>query len=233
VNVLIIAVTASRRVGVASDVEALTASGANVTLLTSRADAWPGLDPRVRVVDLAEAEGRMPLVSSLRRASAAARGLLGGRRAGTVPARPDRSPEPAPVPAGPPADQGRRPDGTVGSPGPAPSRAMGSGRPGTGASRPRELARRVYRGVRPWLLWRAARRSVLPALDLGSMDLVLVADAQAVPIGWHVARGHPHTEVAFALDRARLVPGDGPTMPYGGRGPSDEAVAERGEEWRS
>jgi len=231
VNVLIIAVTASRRVGVASDMDALTASGANVTLLTSRVDAWPGLDPRVRVVDLAEAEGRMPLVSLLRRASAAARGLLGGRRAATVPPRPDRSPEPAPVPAGPPADQGQGRDGTVASPGP--SRAMGSGRPGTGASRPRELARRVYRGVRPWLLWRAARRSVLPALDIDSMDLVLVADAQAVPIGWHVARAHPHTEVAFALDRARLAPGDGPTMPYGGRGPRDEAVAERGEEWRS
>jgi hypothetical protein len=60
-----------------------------------------------------------------------------------------------------------------------------------------------------------------------------VADAQAIPIGWHVARAHPHLEVTFALDRARLSTGCGPTMPYGGRGPSDEAVAERGEEWRS
>ena len=230
-NVLIIAVTASRRVGVASDIEALTASGANVTLLTSRVDAWPGLDPRVRVVDLAEAEGRMPLVASLRRASTAARDLLGGRRAATGLPRPDRSPESAPVPAGPPADQEQVPDGAVASP--SPSRATGSGRAGTGASRPRDLARRAYRGVRPWLLWRAARRSVLPTLDLASMDLVLVADAQAVPIGWHVARAHPHTEVTFTLDRARLAPGDGPTMPYGGRGPRDEAVAERGEEWRS
>ena len=227
-NVLIIAVTASRRIGVASDIEALAASGAAVTLLTSRADAWPGLDPRVRVVDLAEAEARMPVVSLARRTATAARGLLARGRGPTASPQEARHLEPASGPAGhldgamagdrPQQDSGPRPEA-------APPRPAAAG--------PRELARRAYRGVRPWLLWRVARRSVLPALDLGATDLVVVADAQAIPIGWHVARAHPHLEVTFALDRARLSTGCGPTMPYGGRGPSDEAVAERGEEWRS
>jgi hypothetical protein len=63
-----------------------------------------------------------------------------------------------------------------------------------------------YRAVRPWVLWRSTRSVLLPDIDLGAVDLVLLADAQAVSIGWHLAKARPDLPVTFALDRSTLPP---------------------------
>jgi hypothetical protein len=61
-----------------------------------------------------------------------------------------------------------------------------------------------YRAIRPWVLWRSTRSVLLPDLDLSSIDLVLLADAQAVSIGWHLARARADLPVTFSLDRSSL-----------------------------
>ena len=44
---------------------------------------------------------------------------------------------------------------------------------------------------------------------MSSADQVVVQDAAAITLGWHLARRHPDLDVAFTLDRSRipLVPG--------------------------
>ncbi|MGJ7442410.1 hypothetical protein [Aquipuribacter sp. MA13-6] len=66
----------------------------------------------------------------------------------------------------------------------------------------RRVFMRGYRVLRPWLLWRVARRDVLPRLDVASFDEVVVGDSHAIPLGWHLARLHPDLKVGFSLDRA-------------------------------
>lgn len=65
-----------------------------------------------------------------------------------------------------------------------------------------------YKLVRPYVLWRAAVRTVVPQLDLGPDDEVVVVDSQAIPMAWRLARRHPWLRVGFALDRDRYVPRD-------------------------
>ena len=66
----------------------------------------------------------------------------------------------------------------------------------------RKLFLRLYKAVRPYLLWRVARRDVLPLLDLASVREVVVADSHAIPLGWHLARLHPELKIGFSLDRS-------------------------------
>lgn len=58
-----------------------------------------------------------------------------------------------------------------------------------------------YARVRPWVLWRAARRRVVPRLELDRHppDLIIVADGLSTPIGWHLARRYPAAGVGFSL----------------------------------
>jgi glycogen(starch) synthase len=65
-----------------------------------------------------------------------------------------------------------------------------------------------YKVVRPYVLWRAAARTVVPRLELAPDDEVVVVDSQAIPLGWRLARRHPWLRVGFALDRDRYVPRD-------------------------
>jgi hypothetical protein len=60
-----------------------------------------------------------------------------------------------------------------------------------------------YHQVRPWLLWRVARRAVLPRLDVSSADQIIVGDTLAVPVGWHIAQLAPDAKIGFALVRER------------------------------
>ena len=62
-----------------------------------------------------------------------------------------------------------------------------------------------YGRVRPYVLWRAARRRVLPrmGLDREPPDLIVVADGLSTPIGWHLVRKHPDAGVGFSLADAR------------------------------
>ena len=60
-----------------------------------------------------------------------------------------------------------------------------------------------YKVVRPAVLWRAADDLVSRRVDLDAVSEVVLADAHAVPLGWHLARRHPQLRVSFSLDRAR------------------------------
>ncbi len=74
-----------------------------------------------------------------------------------------------------------------------------------------------YRVLRPYLLWRVARRDLLPAVDPGALREVVVVDSQAVPLGWRLARRYPGLTVTLSLDRAAY--GDAP----GGDAPAEAA----------
>lgn len=60
---------------------------------------------------------------------------------------------------------------------------------------------RWYGFVRPWFLWRATRRHIVPQLD-GPWDVIIVGDALSTPIGWKLARRLPQASVGFSLDEA-------------------------------
>ncbi len=68
---------------------------------------------------------------------------------------------------------------------------------------------RAYKIARPYLLWRVARRVVLPNLALRpGEDEVVVVDSQAVPLAWRLARRHPALKVSFSLDRTAYETGE-------------------------
>jgi hypothetical protein len=68
----------------------------------------------------------------------------------------------------------------------------------------------LYANVRPFVLWRTARRHVLAGLH--APDLVVVGDGLSSPVGWHLIRRYPAAGVGFSLaeaeeDRARARQG--------------------------
>jgi hypothetical protein len=77
---------------------------------------------------------------------------------------------------------------------------------------PNKVLARFYKLVRPYLMWRAARRQALRKVDWDAVEQAVVSDSHAIPIGWHLARRHPKLPVAFELDRA----------PYLDRTPADQ-----------
>lgn len=143
-GVLLVAIGTTRSRAVTDTAEFLLARGVDVDLLTVESAPWQagGLDPRVRLHTLAEAERRHPLAAFgrlVRRVSKAAH------------------------------DQGYA---------------------------------KVYRLLRPYVMWRAARTTVARELDWSSVEQLVICDSHAIPIGWHLARRHPRLTVGFELDRA-------------------------------
>ena len=61
---------------------------------------------------------------------------------------------------------------------------------------------KFYRILRPYVLWRVSRRYALPKVDFNQVDLFVIVDSAAIPIGWHLARMYPKLRVVFALDRS-------------------------------
>ena len=61
---------------------------------------------------------------------------------------------------------------------------------------------KVYRLARPYVMWRAARSTVVRKLDWNSVEQLVICDSHAIPIGWHLAKRHPRLTVGFELDRA-------------------------------
>ena len=61
---------------------------------------------------------------------------------------------------------------------------------------------KVYRLLRPYVMWRAARGTVVRKLDWTSVEQLVICDSHAIPIGWHLAKRHPQLTVGFELDRA-------------------------------
>jgi hypothetical protein len=61
---------------------------------------------------------------------------------------------------------------------------------------------KFYRLVRPYAMWRTARRRVVGnRLDWNGVEQIVVFDSHAIPMGWHLARKHPKVPVGFELDR--------------------------------
>ena len=61
---------------------------------------------------------------------------------------------------------------------------------------------KIYRLLRPYVMWRAARTTVVRELDWNSVEQLVICDSHAIPIGWHLAKRHPRLTVGFELDRA-------------------------------
>jgi hypothetical protein len=61
---------------------------------------------------------------------------------------------------------------------------------------------KVYRLARPYVMWRAARSTVVRKLDWNTVEQLVICDSHAIPIGWHLAKRHPGLTVGFELDRA-------------------------------
>jgi hypothetical protein len=61
---------------------------------------------------------------------------------------------------------------------------------------------KIYRLLRPYVMWRAARTTVARTLNWSRVEQLVICDSHAIPIGWHLAKRHPQLTVGFELDRA-------------------------------
>lgn len=185
-KVVILALAALRPRVVKLDTDFLVERGAEVTLVTRHQEPWDaeGIDQRVRVVPLREGEVRHPILRAERvlvfRIPKFGFRVLHGltRPAGRVP------------------------------PGRPLTRGVGfAERVYEKLARGfhRKLFLRLYRVVQPYVLWRVARRSVVRGVNWDEVDLLVVADAHAIPMGWHLARRHRNLTVTFSLDRAAVT----------------------------
>lgn len=189
VHVLVVSVIGQRRQGVLADVRYILSTGSTVTMMAMRSTDWPELEGLVDFAEVVTAEARHPLPRTERalvfktpnRVFRTVIKLCG--RAAKVPGgtRPAR----VVVKGTQTAQQGY---GKV-----------------SGAFHNRVFMK-GYRAIRPWVLWRATRSTLLPTMDLDGVDLVLLSDAQAVSIGWHLAKLRPDLPVVFSLDRSLLPP---------------------------
>jgi hypothetical protein len=184
-KVLFLALTATRARAVKRHSHFLLEHGVDVALVTTNPDPWreEGLDPRVELYTLREGEGRHPLPRTER--------VLVFKAPRFVLARLRSA-------AGPRA-------GSVA--------AVERGYERAAELFHRKLFMRLYRVLRPYVLWRVARRDVLPNLGVGCVSEVVVADSHAIPLGWHLARRHPELKVSFSLDRAVYADASAPADP--------------------
>lgn len=78
-----------------------------------------------------------------------------------------------------------------------------------------KLAAKFYKLLRPYVMWRAARRQALRLVDWNAVEQAVISDSHAIPIGWHLARRHPKLTVAFELDRTPYLGSDPASVPAG------------------
>lgn len=178
-KVAVVALTPRRHRAVEAEAAFALDHGVDVHLVTVTAQEWPSLDPRVRVHELRAGEEAHPLRRVVQGV------VLGIPRAvlGTV--------------ASVLAVLARTPAAPVAR------RLLGVQRGGAEAFQ-LKVFEAVYRPVRPYVLWRVASRQVLPAVGLEDADQVIMQDAGAITLGWHLARRNPDLDVSFTLDRSRV-----------------------------
>jgi hypothetical protein len=190
-KVVVIALNHRRHRAISSEAAWALDHGVEVHLVTVSAEQWPFMDPRVRVHELRQGEGAHP-VPRIERLIVfrAPRALF--TRADAVLAR-----------------LARTPAKPVAAPALAVERALRAGYEKVARAFHRRLFVRFYRLLRPYILWRVADRQVLPEVGVSRADQVVVQDAAAITLGWHLARRYPDLDVAFTLDRSRIprVPG--------------------------
>ncbi|WP_067070081.1 hypothetical protein [Carbonactinospora thermoautotrophica] len=183
-KIVFLAFTTTRSEGVCNDLAWVADQGDEAVLVTVRFQSWPEVDPRARVIDLADGEARHP-IPRIERLILFRIPRLGFRFLAAVLRRIGRIPV-----LGRPA---RSAGGKV------PAMLQRYERFGITVHRRAYLP--VYRHLRPYVLWRVARKAALRQLGLDSADLVVVADTAALPLGWHIARRYPDLPVKFTLDR--------------------------------
>jgi hypothetical protein len=190
-KVVVIALNHRRHRAISSEAAWALDHGVEVHLVTVSAEQWPFMDPRVRVHELRQGEGAHP-VPRIERLIVFRGPRAIFTRADAVLAR-----------------LARTPAKPVASPALAFERAVRAAYEKVANSFHRKVFVRFYRLLRPYILWRVADRQVLPAVGVGSADQVVVQDAAAITLGWHLARRYPDLDVAFTLDRSRIprVPG--------------------------
>ncbi|MDI1460065.1 glycosyltransferase [Catellatospora sp. KI3] len=174
-HVLLIAVDPPHYRNVGRYAAALVAQGYRVDLVTPHAQAWLniGVDPRVRLRELHQAEARL-LVNRVEHAVRHAAGRVLDHLSGPA----------------------RQFDAVW------PEVAVNVLQRGTGKvtdALHRRVYNRLYSVVRPQLLWRIVRRDLLPGLDLSRVDRIVVAGRSGITAGWQLARRRPGLTVTTAL----------------------------------
>jgi hypothetical protein len=160
--------------------------GVEVHLVTVSAQAFPFIDSRVHVHELRHGEGGHPVPKVER--------LLVFRIPRALFVRADALL----------AKLAASPAGPVARPALLLERSLRAGYERIAGAFHRRLFVRFYRLLRPYILWRVADRQVLPGVGVADADQVVVMDAAAITLGWHLARRHPDLDVSFSLDRSRI-----------------------------
>ena len=190
-KVVVVALNHRRHRAISSEAEWALNHGVEVHLVTVSAEGWPFIDPRVKVHELRHGEGAHPVPRVERLVVfRIPRALL--TRLDAVLAKAARTPA---KPVARPLLSGER--------------VVRRGYERMADAFHRKVFIKFYRLLRPYILWRVADRQVLPRVGVADADQVVVQDAAAITLGWHLARRYPDLDVAFTLDRSRveLVPG--------------------------
>jgi len=186
-KVVVVAVSQRRQQAITTEAAWALDHGVEVHLVTLTAQGWT-LDPRVQVHELRHGEAAHPVHRVER---LLVHGLPQGflKRVVGVLRRLSRTP------AGP-----------VARPALGVAKAVQKRQKQVADAFHAKVFMRLYKVLRPYVLWRVADRDVLPQVGVEHADQVVVQDAGAITLGWHLARRYPDLDVAFTLDRSR-VPG--------------------------
>jgi hypothetical protein len=185
-KVVVIAISQRRQQAVATETAWALDHGAEVHLVTLSLQGW-SLDPRVKVHELRPGEAAHPVLRAERLLVHRLPQLFLQKLAGAL-RRLTRTP------AAPVARKGL-----------AVVRAVEKRQKHVSSTFSAKIFMRGYKVLRPFVLWRVADRKVLPAVGVEHADQVVVQDAGAITLGWHLARRYPDLDVAFTLDRSRIA----------------------------
>lgn len=185
-KVVVIALNHRRHRAISAEAAWALDHGVEFHLVTVSEEGWPFLDPRVQVHELRRGEGAHPvprverlIVFRVPRALfSRAEALLGKLT--------------------------RTPAAPVARPALTAERGVNAGYEKMANAFHRKVFVRFYRLLRPYILWRIADTQVLPDVGIETADQVVVQDAAAITLGWHLARRYPDLDVAFTLDRSRV-----------------------------
>lgn len=184
-KVVFAALASGRRTAVRNEMAWVADHGDEVVLITIKRQVWPEIDDRIKVVELTAGEGRHPIPRTERIVV-----FRGPRAFFSLALKTLRKLTGVPV-VGAAAKVALPPVNRV-------HRAHEHGAMWVH----NKIYLRFYKLVRPYILWRVAKRHALADVGMADADLLVVLDAAAIPLGWHLARMYPDLRVDFSLDRS-------------------------------
>ena len=191
-KVVVLAISQRRQQAISAEAAWALEHGVEFHLVTLSREGWTSIDPRVRVHELRHGEGAHP-VHRIERLLVFKLPQAFLKRVISVLRRASRTP------AGP-----------VARPALGVAKAVDRRYKRVADAFHAKVFTRVYKVLRPYVLWRVADGQVLPEVGIEQADQVVVQDAGAITLGWHLARRYPDLDVAFTLDRSRVPPIPGP-----------------------